>query len=226
MDLVGADRRIHLLPSRSVLIGRPGGERQADIGIDCRFLSRGERNLSLFSQDNRWLLEDLGSTNGSFIDGVRLKQGETTSLPVGVTQLQIGRAGAAAAPIVIEFRRPVKDPGAVVVRLRHTGSALGLAESWPTVQQDISRRWIVFRNQIGASSEEDCALRLPAPTQGIVAALRYQNGFWVVPSTGSKVSVNEVEFEAPAPLPSGASVCLGHTLFRTEAAAEQTETPA
>lgn len=223
LDLVDGARRIHLLARRSVLIGRPGGEREPEIAIDCRWLSRGERNLSLSCPESQWLLEDLGSTNGSFVDGSRLVPGAPLPLPVGTTQMRIGRADDLAAPVAFEFRRPVRDPAAVVIRVQHSGSALGTADAWPTVHQDLSRRWIVFATHIGLSAEEDCALRLETPERGIVACIRYQNGFWAIPSAGAKLAINETEFEAPVPIPSGAVIRFGTAVFRAHASTDQEE---
>jgi hypothetical protein len=216
IDLVNETHRIHLLPRRSVLVGRPGGELPVDVAIDCRLVSRGERNLSLSCSGANWHIEDLGSTNGNFLDGSRLMPGAPITLPVGQTQIQIGRGQRSAAPIILEVRRPAKDPGAVVLSLRRTGAPLGMADAWPTAEQDLARRWIVFRTQVGVAVGEDCALRIDGSGEGITAAIRYQNGFWVVPSAGSKVIVNTVEFDAPAPIPRGAELRLGNSRFRVE----------
>lgn len=219
IDFVRDSSRIHLLPRRSVLIGRPGGQLPADIAVDCRWLSRGERNLSLFSDGANWFLEDLGSTNGNFLNGERLLPGRPVGIAVGQTQIQIGRMDESAAPVTLELRRPVRDPGAVVISLRHSGSALATASTWPTVQQDLARRWIVFRSEIGIAAEEDCAVRIEGGGPGIAAAIRYENGFWAVPPPGSKVRVNDTTFEAPVPVPTGASLRVGNTRFSVEAPA-------
>ncbi|MFL6688950.1 MAG: FHA domain-containing protein [Alphaproteobacteria bacterium] len=216
IDLVSETHRIHLLPRRSVLIGRPGGELPVDVAIDCRLVSRGERNLSLSCSGANWHLEDLGSTNGNFLDGSRLMPGTPVMLPVGQTQIQIGRGHDSAAPIMLEVRRPVKDPGAVVLNLRHTGSIFGMVSAWPTVEQDLARRWIVFRTQIGVAVDDDCALRIDGTGEGIAAAIRYQNGFWIVPSADSKVAVDGVEFDAPTPIPLGADLRIGNSHFCVE----------
>lgn len=215
LDLVSKVHRIRLLPRRRLLIGRPGGEMPADIAIDCRWLSRADRNLSLSCDGGNWFLEDLGSTNGNFANGLRLTPGTPFALPIGQTQIQIGRAGD-SVPVTLELRRPVKDPNAVIVCLRHTGSILATAGSWPMVQQDLAMRWVVFRTQIGVAAEEDCALRVEGTGPGISAAIRYQNGFWVVPGGGARVGINDSEFEGPAPIPQASTLRVGMAKFRVE----------
>ncbi|MBV9571243.1 MAG: FHA domain-containing protein [Alphaproteobacteria bacterium] len=219
LDFVSDLHRIRLLPRRSILIGRPGGEMPADIAIDCRWLSRADRNLSLACNGGNWFLEDLGSTNGNFVNGSRLAPGMPCALPIGQTQIQIGRSGD-TVPVTLELRRPVKDPNSVIVSLRHTGSTLATAASWPTVQQDLAMRWVVFRTQIGIAAEEDCALRVEGTGPGVGAAIRYQNGFWVVPGGGARVGINDSEFEGTAPIPRGSTLRIAMAKFRVETPAD------
>ena len=48
----------------SQVIGR---STKCDVSIPDRFLSR--RHARLFKKDDQWLIEDLGSRNGTFING-------------------------------------------------------------------------------------------------------------------------------------------------------------
>ena len=74
---------------------------------------------------------------------------------------------------------------------------------------DMSRRWIVFREQIGVSATEDVAISIDSSEAGILAAIRYQNGFWMLPSARHKLSVNGVAFQSPVPIFSGAALSVG-----------------
>ena len=66
-------RRVQLLGGDSFTIGRESPSAPADVTIPCRWLSRGTKNLRLYRDKGRWMVSDLGSTNGHFLDGVRLK---------------------------------------------------------------------------------------------------------------------------------------------------------
>ncbi len=58
----------------SLIIGR---SRQSDLIVADRFLSR--KHARIYKDGDQWLLEDLGSQNGSQLDGRKLKSAEPLS---------------------------------------------------------------------------------------------------------------------------------------------------
>jgi hypothetical protein len=66
--LVGADKRTVLSGSR-MLIGR---SRDCDVSVDDPNISR--RHAELRNEDGRWIITDLGSTNGVKVNGRRVEQ--------------------------------------------------------------------------------------------------------------------------------------------------------
>jgi hypothetical protein len=217
IDLVSAGGRMHLLPRRSVLIGRPSSERSVDVAVNCRWLSRGDRNLSLFCEGTNWFVEDLGSTNGSSIQGHALKPGNPVALPAGETRIEIGASDTRPALATVHLHRPAKDPGAVAITLSgRPGQTNGKTDPWPSMHEDMARKWIVFREQVGISVSEDCAVRLRSGQAGILAALRYQSGFWIVPSSRCAMQIDGVELFESAPLPVGATLSIGGANLKVE----------
>jgi len=216
IDLVSATRRMHLLPRRSVLIGRPSTETPVDVEVNCRWFSRGDRNLSLFCEGAGWFVEDLGSTNGHSIGGIPLKLGHPVALPVGDTCIDVGAAKNKPALATLHLHRPAKDPGAVVVTVSGTKACQAEPHPWPTMMSDMARRWIIFREQIGVSAEEDCALSLDDGPAGVLAAIRYQSGFWIVPSSQGTLQVDEIAFRESVPMPAGAALSLSGAKLRIE----------
>lgn len=65
------------LASSAILIGRSPS---CTLVLDDDYSS--SRHARIFPQGDRWLVEDLGSTNGTFLDGVRVHQ--PTLVPTGV----------------------------------------------------------------------------------------------------------------------------------------------
>jgi hypothetical protein len=217
IDLVTATGRIHLLPRRSVLIGRPSSEKPVDVAVNCRWFSRGDHNLSLFREGANWFVEDLGSTNGSSIGGDALKPGHPVALQPGETRVEIGAVKGASALATVHFCRPSMDPGAIVITLSGSpGVADRGDDPWPSMQEDMTRRWIVFRQQVGISAAEDCALRLQSEASGILAALRYQSGFWIVPSSQCALQMDSMPFGESVPLPADTTLSLAGTTLRVE----------
>ena len=215
IDLVSQSRRTHLLPRRSILIGRHSPDKRVDVAINCRWFSRGDRNLGLFFDASQWFVEDLGSTNGHCIDGRTLKVGRPIALPVGETRIDVGHSDKVIPLATIRLFRPPKDPGAVVVAVEGN-STTDDGQCWPSLREDISRRWVVFREQIGVSAAKDCALSVEGQEAGILAAVRYQSGFWIVPSSQKTVELDDIAFRESVPLFPGASLHLCGTKLRVE----------
>jgi hypothetical protein len=206
VDLVTPDLRFHLIPKRSVLIGRPAENAEVDIAPNCRWFSRGDRHLSLFSEGNNWFVVDLGSRNGSFLDGEALKRGQPKCIPPGTTRIGIGKGNENASPVELQLCRPAKDIGAVVVSLISAVHRTDMADTWPAMEQDVRRRWIVFREQIGISGSGQCALQIDGATANVMAAVRYQRGFWIVPSQQSGLIIDGLDFRENVPLGVGMTV--------------------
>jgi len=78
------------LSDQQITIGRSG---DATLVLSDDYAST--RHARIFPQDGQWLLEDLGSTNGTYLD--RQKVTEPTPVPVGVP-IRIGKT-------VLELRR-------------------------------------------------------------------------------------------------------------------------
>src|SRR3954468_7079260 len=113
--LVISDGRqsIQLLGGESFTIGRESPSVPADVTIPCRWLSRGAKNLRLYRDQDRWMVSDLGSTNGHFLNGKRLKPNEGVLLGEGDTVLEVGKTGSEPAPAWLRFQ--VGRSGAVQV---------------------------------------------------------------------------------------------------------------
>jgi pSer/pThr/pTyr-binding forkhead associated (FHA) protein len=78
------------LSDQQITIGRAG---DATLVLNDDYAST--RHARLFPQDGQWLVEDLGSTNGTYLD--RQKVTQPTPVPVGVP-IRIGKT-------VLELRR-------------------------------------------------------------------------------------------------------------------------
>jgi hypothetical protein len=86
--------------------------------------------------------------------------------------------------------------------------ANGDTDPWPSMRDDMRRRWIVFREQVGVSASEDCAVRIESGRAGILAALRYQSGFWIVPSSQCEMQIDGVGVRESVPLSAGTTLSL------------------
>lgn len=220
LRMEGDSQSYWLLPRRAALIGRPSNDKPVDIVVNCRWLSRGERNLYLYCSGDDWFLEDLGSTNGSAVGRTTLAPGAPIVLPAGATMVDIGRSGNRVAPISLRLNRFAGHGNAVTVNAIPGGDSDAM--SWPTRNQDLHTTWIVFRSELTVGSDEDCAIKAEDSAAVILADIRFQNGFWIAPRAGVPLIVDDVRFESPVPLIVGAEVQIGESKFCIELASPGT----
>jgi EAL domain-containing protein (putative c-di-GMP-specific phosphodiesterase class I) len=206
VELVGTSTVIRPIPGRNVLIGRPSSTRAVDVAINCRWFSRGERSLYLFTEGREWFIEDLGSANGSFIGGTRLQINRRYVLSKGETIVEIGRSSDQVAPVVVRLFRG--GPDAVVISVRPGGAFEDPDhETWPTLRDDLQKRWVVFRNDcpLGASEYEAVA----ATPETAMAVLSYHNGLWIAPAQSHTLRVNAHIFRDRVPVCDDAELSFG-----------------
>jgi hypothetical protein len=122
-----------------------------------------------------------------------------------------------AALATVHLQRPAKDTGAVAITFSGLAQQVkGEPAPWPSMQQDMARRWVVFREQVGVSASEDCALQIASAHKGILAALRYQSGFWIVPSPQCEMQIDSVAVREPVPLSAGITLSIGGSSLTTQ----------
>lgn len=212
MELIGEGTRIRPLAGRNVLIGRPSPSRMVDIAVNCRWFSRGERSLYLFSEGEDWFVEDLGSANGTFVGEKRLHKNEKFRIPAGESLIEIGRSSDAVAPVVVRLTRI----GEAVLVMVQPGGAFKDPElkTWPTLHDDLKKRWLVFREECLLGADESQVLaRSPAEA---VASLAFRNGFWVSPMNGSEMQIDDLLFQTSVPLPAPSWFKAGALRLRAE----------
>jgi pSer/pThr/pTyr-binding forkhead associated (FHA) protein len=71
---------------RDVMIGRKG---KNDIAIKDPFLSG--KHASIIEKDGKYLLDDVGSTNGTFLNGIRLRPKEGTAILKDGDRIHLGQ---------------------------------------------------------------------------------------------------------------------------------------
>jgi hypothetical protein len=220
--LSNGSQTAHLHPRRSALIGRSADEKPVDIVINCRWLSRGERNLYLYFDRGDWLIEDLGSTNGAAVAGTMLAPGNPVSISRGSTTVEIGRSKTGEAPLSLRLERCGANHETITVR------ALAGTEcdplTWPSREQDLQSLWIVSRENVSVGAAPSCIIRTEDRVATILADIRFQNGYWIAPRPGVALTIDGVTFESPVPLPPDTTVQVGSSTFVVQSPSRQPAT--
>jgi pSer/pThr/pTyr-binding forkhead associated (FHA) protein len=213
LELIGSATRIRPIAAHSALIGRPSVSRTVDIAINCRWFSRGERSLFLFSEGENWFVEDLGSANGAFIGDKKLEANEPHLLSSGETLIEIGRSPDDVAPVILRFMQVT--PAAVLVAVQ-PGGAFKDREltTWPTLQEDLKKRWLVFRQTCFLGADENAVLA-QTPEEAL-AALSFDEGYRIAPLGTRDLRIDDMPFRTAAPLLAGAWIEVGGLRLRSE----------
>ena len=198
-------KAMQFLGGDSFTIGRESPSAPADVTSPCRWLSRGTKNLRLYRDKGCWMVSDMGSTNGHFLDGVRLKPNEGVALGEGETILEVGKTGSSPAPAWLRFN--VGSSGAVEL-------TFGMAndEDQTTCA---SLKWMLLHQDGPGHDNDATALEGGAGFGGI--AWR-QGGLWLVPQAGNTIKLAGHEFSQSLPLPAGCEVTLGTSAWRADKA--------
>ena len=212
IELVTPEFRLHPIASNNVLIGRPSLTRDVDVSINCRWFSRGERSLRLWSEESEWFIEDLGSTNGCFVGGLRLEKNKRFALSAGQTTIEIGRSVDMRAPVVLSINDT--SQGVVIVSVSvGAGFDKSGSQTWPSLQEDLIKRWVIFREDFVIGSGDASRLLGFAP-QEETSAITFQEGFWITPRDGTSLRLDDRIFKEAVPLPLETDVEAGSAMFR------------
>ena len=205
-SLVLSDGRqsIQLLGGESFTIGRESPSAPADVTIPCRWLSRGAKNLKLYRDQGRWMVTDLGSTNGHFMNGVRLKPNEGVPLGDGDTVLEVGKTASEPAPAWLRFQ--VERSGAVHL-------SFGMANNEDETAC-ATQKWMLLPQDTGPTRSADATVM---SDNGDFSNIAWRNGgLWLVPRAGTSIRLAGHEFVQSLPLPAGCEIRLGASQWRAE----------
>jgi len=134
-DRVTADSPRHTPPVPTLALHFPGGsiglqsllsvgaDATNQVVLDDRYVSR--FHCRLIPQGGRWVLKDLSSTNGTYLDGARVAEAEIEAgarIRVGSKELRVERAGPrleASLPGLVACRSPSSAKAERARRLPH-----------------------------------------------------------------------------------------------------------
>ena len=151
------------------------------------------------------MISDLGSTNGHFVDGVRLVPQQPLVLANGEILLEIGKTDAEPAPAWLRFR--VSASNAVELSFgEQSEEEAGAGLKWLFVHKVASVGCAPQASLVVANSGADFAAELSFHNQGL----------WITPRQSRSVQIDGHEFSQATPLPIGCELRVGAAAWRIE----------
>ena len=202
----------------SVHVGRSSRVRGASVSVGYKRVSRLGKQCRISYRSNAFLVTDLGSTNGTFLDDRLLEAGEALPLDLakGSAVLSFGgRRELANRQNCRLILQVVEGPApALVVRLDAECASPAdpnVRENWPTLDEDSRTTWVLSTGAVLIGADAECAVRLPASSGASVRArLDYgPSGFTIGADFGAELLLNGVEFRQRVALADGSALVVG-----------------
>lgn len=203
LEMLCAQGRYRLLPRDSATVGRVAPTAKPDINVKCRWFGTAERNLRLFHQDGQFFIEDLGSTHGHVVGGVRLAVKRAQEIAFGRTLVEVRMASGTVAPLALLLQRNSADPEALLVGFDYDAGALraDLGErEWQALKPDLASTWVLFQGKFRLGRSPECALVLADCQAQLAATISFEKGAWITPEAGVEFKADGAPFRRRLPL--------------------------
>ncbi len=189
----GALENCYVFSSTTLELGRDVIDRNHSFAIGYKPISRSGKQCMFSRKNNKFYLEDQGSTNGSFFNKTQLTAQQKVNINKD-SQLSLG-VGSITNNIPIcqlDLKVTSENSSALMMQLNTSNVQLVDLENhkvaWPSMDTDLISRWILLGNEISLSINNDrIELGQDKEQADIIAYLLYKNGFYIRPEK----SVNE-----------------------------------
>jgi hypothetical protein len=185
----GALANCYIFTSTTLEVGRNVNNPAHSFAIGYKQISRVGKQCRFLRENNKFYLEDQGSTNGSFFNGTQLITQQKVNIKQD-SQLTLGGGSTSAENIAIcqlELKAPSKNSSALMMQLKRSMVQLVDLEpykkAWKSMDTDLTSRWILLGKEVSLSINNDrIELGHDKDQVDIVAYLIYQNGFYIRPA--------------------------------------------
>ena len=175
----------------SLMIGRDPGDGTPGLKLGCQTMSRIPRQLRIDRLGEAYVITDLGSANGSFLDDTQLVANQATPLDRLDAGMTLSLGGILDPPEKGDCRLHLSSMGetapGLLMRvetghLTETGHAQ-LRNTWPDMDRDCAVRWLFSEAPILIGGGDNCGLRLAtAPNADPVARIEWtEQGYTLAP---------------------------------------------
>jgi predicted component of type VI protein secretion system len=116
--------------------------------------------------EHRWHVTDLGSRNGTFVDGVRIAPGASCGLRHGT------RLGIANLVLVTSMPKPVADPASTTSLELSVAAGVALSAFQLRVVRLLAAPWLLTGDEPASNAQIATELGTPDAVDAVKAALR------------------------------------------------------
>jgi hypothetical protein len=202
---------------RLLQIGRSQDGANPDVAIGCSLVSRAGRQAQISLTASGFQIEDLGSSNGTFVDNRLLEPGDRVLLGA-VAELAFGGKRAPPRKGVCRMKARTLGTTALVLSIsfatEHVSAAAAsaMAEDWKSYSTDVCKTWLLAERALLIGGARHCAIRLavgswPPEMASIELA---SEGYVIRPLSPVKVVVDGTWISDIMPLRQDANIKIGY----------------
>jgi len=220
----GDMKNVRFLISDNVDIGRGNDNKYGSIALGFKRLSHTGKQNNIERHANGFSVSDRNSTNGSWLDEMRLVKGRLLSLVKERHTLYLGGSlrSEERGLCLLNLVAPQSSSGSLMISVDTTAVVLSeksyASQNWPNLEYDRQQTWVMLGNRLalgidGAHWDIGCVGgSIP------LVFLAYKDGsYWVSPVSGANrhlgLQVNNVIITTEVPLIVGAKIKLGNMCF-------------
>ena len=171
--------------------------------IGCELVSRIGRQTRLSIEKNLFQITDLGSTNGTFVDGRCLDAQETFTIPADQECLTIrlggSRAPGAPGPVCATLTQIRGEWLALLLRYSpdEGSDPAQLSTAWPSMATDCAVTYVFSNDPVLIGNRDDCAVRLINDGMDASARIEFTHRYQIAPHGEQPLTINRINFARP-----------------------------
>ena len=174
--------------------------------IGCELVSRIGRQTRLSIEKNLFQITDLGSTNGTFVDGRCLDAQKTYTIPADQECLTIrlggSRAPGAPGPVCATLTQIRGEYLALLLRYSPDEGTdpAQLSTAWPSMAADCAVTYVFSNGPVLIGNCDDCAVRLINASKDALAKMELTHRYQIAPQGEQPLTINRINFARPVVL--------------------------
>ncbi|MDX2366855.1 MAG: FHA domain-containing protein [Colwellia sp.] len=183
----GALANCYIFTSTTLEVGRNVNNPTNSFAIGYQQISRVGKQCRFLRENNKFYLEDQGSTNGSFLNNTQLIAQKKVNINKD-SQLTLGGGSNVDNIAICQLELKVLSKNSSVLMMQLKSSVVQLVDidnykmAWTSMDTDLMSRWILLGKEVSLSINNDrIELGHDKDQVDIVAYLIYQNGFYIRP---------------------------------------------
>mgnify|MGYP000134871413 CR=1 FL=1 len=174
--------------------------------VGCGLVSRTGGQTRVSIENDLFQITDLGSTNGTFVDGRCLNTQETHAIPANqetlIMHLGGSRSPASPGPVCVSLRQIRGEWLALLLQFSPSKNheQVQLSTVWPSMATDSGVTYVFSNGPVLIGNCDNCAVRLTNGGPDALARMELDQYYRIAPFGTEPLKINQIDFVHPVAL--------------------------